>query len=130
MFLAAAIFVALQSPYDARAFDLPGETVATLQRGLDGYLRDSPATRFRGTRGPRRGSFTGGYDGVPREGAIYCVQINGKNAFGAYIGFQDYVVVVAEDGAVYPFERMDRHLKNTSRVDAECRLPADDSAPL
>ena len=130
MILSAALAAVLAfSPYDDRAFELPEDTVASLQEGLEGYLRDAPATRFRGIRGPRVGEFTGGYDVPTRRGTILCVQINGKNAYGAYIGYQDYVLVIADDGHIYPFERMDRYNQNTFLVDAECRLPADEPLP-
>lgn len=128
MLPALALILAMQTPYDSRAFELPEETVATLRSGLAGYVRDAEATRFRGTRGARVGEFRGGFDDHAYEGSVWCVQINGKNAFGAYIGYLDFVVVIAEDGSVHPVERMDRHLRNVSLVDAECRLPADADA--
>ena len=121
----ASLALAPQTPYDAQAFPLPEQTVETIRHGLESYLLDAEGARFRGTRAPRSGTFIGGTDPTPRTGQILCVQINGKNAYGGYLGFRDYVVVIADDGAVYPTERMDRHMKNPWIVDRECDLPAD-----
>lgn len=125
MLLTLAVAALLQSPYDNDTYPLPSHTETVLREGLASHFRDAESARFRAFRGPRQGTFVGGVDTTPRTGQILCVQINAKNAYGAYIGFRDYVVVLSEEGRVYPTERMDRNLKNPWLVDAECKLSAD-----
>lgn len=124
--MAAAL---LTSPYDGQVFDLSPAVVETLQRGLEEEVRDPYTARFRGVRGPRQGSITVGRSSpVTYSGTILCAQMNAMNGFGGYVGYEDYVFVIEDDGQVHLIERMDRRLHNPAVVDRECALPADGPA--
>lgn len=51
--------------------------------------------------------------------------MNGKNGYGAYVGYEDYAFVIGDDGKVTPLQRVDRFLENPDAVRKECALPAD-----
>lgn len=60
-----------------------------------GPVADAKAIAAAGLRDPGSAQFRNLRSVTNANGTAVCGEINGKNAFGAYVGFQDFVVVGA-----------------------------------
>lgn len=125
--LAVALAIALQSVSYWNETSVPADDALSerLRAGLATVLRDAPSAQFRVYRGVRRGEFTSRVPNQTYTGDVLCVQINAKNGFGSYTGFDDFVVVVPDTGPAVAIQRIARGVPNADAVRQECLLPAD-----
>ena len=91
--IAATLLLGLALP--AQAETAEPVTIEQLHQAIADAMRDPEATRFRQTRIVRR---------IQISGAIVCGEINAKNAFGGYIGFQSFIAMVAGSAALVSLE--------------------------
>lgn len=127
--LLGTVALAAGSAANAQVTPPPPGWQATIDRYLEGRLKDPMSAVKKVTRGPRQGSVKSGFASSWYGWAV-CYDINSKNTYGGYGGFKRFVFVIDDKGVV---GMLSDEYRQEDEISYECAMPADAasaSAPL
>lgn len=105
---------------------------------LESYMKDPGSAQLKIDRGPLYGTVK--TDDATFTGWLVCGQLNGRNSYGGYVGYEPYLFVIEpETKAVRVLPRITRFLENVNAWRSACYLdppdvggatpPAEDAGP-